>query len=158
MDLQNFLAVNQIEYVLHQHPAVFSTEEVIKNFVNIPGIACKNLFLCDKNESRYFLLVIPLSRKADLSGFAKLVGVDKVTFASHESLKEKLGLEPGSVSLTGILHDQHNEVAIYISRELFDAEKVNFHPNINTASLELTREMFHKFLQAMGRQYTVIDV
>lgn len=158
MDLQKFLKVNQIEFTLHQHPAVFSSEEVIKNFVNIPGVVCKNLFLCDKKEQQYFLLIIPLHKKADLKKFAKLVNVSKVTFANHILLKEKLGLNPGSVSPTGILHDKNAEVDIYIDQELYDSERVNFHPDINTASLELSREMFHKFLQTTKRQYNVIDL
>jgi len=158
MDLQNFLTTNKIEFILHQHPAVFSSEEVIKNFVNVPGVVCKNLFLCDKKGQKFFLLIIPLYKKADLKRFAKLVDVNKVTFASHVLLKEKLGLNPGSVSPTGILHDKKAEVAIYIDRELYDSERVNFHPDINTASLELSKDMFHKFLQATKRQYNVIDL
>lgn len=158
MDLQKFLETNQIEYVLHEHPAIFSGEDAAKYFVNVPGVACKNLFLCDKKEQRFFLLVIPINKKADLKKFAKLVGVNKITFANHELLKEKLGLDPGSVSPTGILFDQKNEVDFYIDRELYEAERVNFHPNINTASLELSQEMFHKFLKAAEHRYIIIDL
>jgi len=82
----------------------------------------------------------------------------QITFASPEVLLEKLGLEPGAVSLFGLLNDKNHEVEIYIDKKVYNADIVSFHPNRNTASLELSKDMFRKFLQAIENKIEVIDL
>lgn len=153
---EQYLQNHNISYVLHEHPAVFTCEEAEKFCADVPGIPGKNLFLRAGKAKRYFLIILPASKKADLKQISHIVGESKVSFASPASLKEKLDLEPGSVSPFGLINDQHHEVEVYIDREIYDAEIVNFHPNKNTASLELTREMFHKYLATLFNKVTLI--
>jgi len=156
--VEDFLKSKNIKYVLHEHPAVYTCEEAEKSCSNIPGLACKNLLLRDKKGRRYFLVVLPATKRSDLKKFAEIVGENKVTFASPEDLMEKLRLEPGAVSPFGLLNDKKNEVEVYIDGEVYNADIVSFHPNRNTASLELSGEMFHKFLQSIENLNKVIDL
>lgn len=71
--------------------------------------------------------------------------MQEISFANSESLKEKLGIATGAVSPFGLLNDKDQEVESYVTGEVFNANTVSFHPNVNTATLELSKVMFRKF-------------
>lgn len=156
--IEDFLASNQITFIRHEHPAVFTCEEAEKYCSDIPGLSCKNLLLRDKKGKRFFLLVLPASKRTDLKKFGTIVEEGKVTFANSEILKAKLDVEPGSVSPFGLIHDVNNEVEVYIDKEVHDARIVGFHPNSNTSTLEITQEMFKKFLEVIGKSFRVVEL
>ncbi len=156
LNVEDFLKSHDIKYVLHEHPAVYTCEEAEKYCKNVPGLACKNLLLTDKKGRRYFLVVLPAAKRTDLKKFSEIVGESKVTFASPEALQEKLGLEAGAVSPFGLLNDKNKEVEVYVDKDVYDANVVSFHPNRNTASLELSGEMFHKFLETIENKTKIL--
>ena len=155
--VEEFLRSHQIQYILHEHPAVYTCEEAERVCSSVPGLACKNLFLKGKRSGQYYLVILPATKKADLKIISELTCESKLTFATKEDLHEKLGLEAGAVSPFGLLNDQAGEVLVYIDREVYLADLVSFHPNRNTASLELTGEMFRKFLQVVGNRVEVME-
>lgn len=157
-NVEHFLQVNQIKYVLHKHRAVFNSADGEKYCGNIPGLACKNLFLKNKKANRYFLLVLPAKKRTDLKKFTEIVNEKNITFANADELSEKLGLTPGSASPFGLLNDQNKEVEVYINQEVYNAVIVSFHPNRNTVSVELSYEMFHKFLRAIDNKIQIIEL
>lgn len=158
INVEQYLKEHRIEFVNHEHPAVFTCEEADKLESQIPGIPGKNLFLKNKKKTRFFLFSIPAAKRADLKQISKLVGEPKLSFGRPEQLMDKLGLEPGSVSPFGLLNDQGCEVEVYIDKEIHDADIVNFHPNRNTASLELTQDMFHKYLDSLPHQINIVEL
>ena len=158
LNVEDFLKSKDIKYVLHEHQAVYTCEEAEKYCGNVPGLACKNLLLQDKKGRRYFLVVLPAEKRTDLKKFAGIVGEVKVSFASPEILMEKLGLNPGAVSPFGLLNDNKKEVEVYIDSDVYNADIVSFHPNRNTASVELSGEMFRKFLKSIKNINKVIDL
>ena len=153
-----FLSTHNIEYTLHEHPAVYTCDEAEKHCKHIPGIASKNLFLRSKKDKRNFLVVLPAQKQTNLKKFAKNVGENSVSFASSELLKKKLGLTPGSVSIFGLINNEDKTVEVYIDRDIYDAKIVSFHPNTNTITLELSKNMFHKFLQIIGHKINITDL
>ena len=157
-NVEDFLKSKGVEFILHEHPAVFTCEEAEKYCGDIPGLACKNLLLKGKKSGRYFLVVLPAEKRADLKKIGETVGDKQITFASPEALLEKLGLTPGTVSPFGLLNDKNHEVEVYIDQKVYYAKIVSFHPNRNTASLELSGNMFRKFLQAIENKTKVIDL
>ncbi len=156
-NVEMFLKSKGIEYTQYEHRAVYTCEEAKKYCYHVPGISCKNLFLMNKKKNRYFLIVIHSDKRADLKKIGEIVGEKTIRFADAQILLEKLGVEPGSVSPMGILNDTSHEVNIYIDRDIYNAPIMNCHPNRNTASLELSQNMFHKFLNSIENTYTVID-
>ena len=158
MNVEEFLKSHDIKYVLHEHPAVYTCEEAEKYCDDIPGIACKNLFLRDKKGKHYFLVILPAEKQIDLKKFAELIGSKRLSFASSESLKEKLGIETGAVSPFGLLNDKKREVELYVDSKVRHANTVSFHPNVNTATIELSNDMFCKFLQAIEHKTNIIDL
>ncbi len=153
----DFLQKHHINYILHEHPPVFTCEEADEHCGDIPGLACKNLFLSNKKRNRFFLLVMPADKKTDLKKLGEIVG-EKITFAKPEHLKEKLNLEPGSVSPFGLIHDHKQEVELYVDRNVCDANIVSFHPNVNTATLELSKDMFQSFLDILDHHAHIVTL
>lgn len=158
VNVEEFLKSKGIEYILHEHPAVYTCEEAEKYCGGIPGLSCKNLLLKDKKSVRYFLVILPAEKRANFKKIGEIVGEKQVTFASTEALQEKLGLETGAVSPFGLLNDKNHEVEIYVDRKIYYADIVSFHPNKNTASLELSGTMFRKFLRAIENKTKVINL
>ena len=157
-NVEDFLKANGIDYVLHEHVAVFTAEDLAKHCSHVPGLHCKNLFLRDQKYKRYFLVVLPATQRTDLKKVSEIVGEKKLSFANPETLREKLGVEVGSVSPFGLLNDTLHEVEVYIEQAVYDADIVSFHPNRNTASLALTGVMFRKFLELMENKVNVVEL
>lgn len=157
-EVELFLQSKNIKYVLHEHPPVYTIEDVEKYCSNVPGLACKNLLLRDQKKRRYFLVVLTAHKRTDLKRFGETVGESKLTFVSQDVLMEKLGVEAGAVSPFGLLNDKNNEIEVYIDSEVYHAETVNFHPNRNTATLQLSGEMFRNYLLAIENPIKVIDL
>ncbi len=153
-----FLTNHGITYNRYDHPAVFTVEEAEQHRNDIHGMACKNLFLRSQDKKRYFLLVMPARKQTDLKKFAALANVKKVSLGNPITLKEKLGLEPGSVSPFGLINDKHAVVELYLDSEVYDADSVCFHPNVNTATMELSREMFDRFLGVIAQKVQVVNI
>jgi len=157
-DIKEFLSKNNIQFTLHKHPAVYTCEEAEKHCSEIPGVACKNLLLQNKKGKRYFLVILPAKKQTNLKKFATIVNEGRISFASSNSLKKILNLSPGAVSPFGLINDTNKSVEVYIDSEIYNADIVSFHPNVNTATLELSNDMFHKFLETIDHKINVINL
>jgi Ala-tRNA(Pro) deacylase len=155
IQVEEFLKSNSIDYVLHEHAPVFTAEEVEK--LNIPGLAAKNLFLRDQKSTRILLVILPAAKKTDLKKLGKLTGAGKLSFVNAETLYSKLGVEPGAVSPFGLLNNKESDVEVFIDREITSASIVQFHPNHNNATLQLTSEMFTRYLSLIRNKITVMN-
>jgi Ala-tRNA(Pro) deacylase len=155
--LEDFLTEQGIEFQLFEHPAVFTCEEAAEHCGKIPGLASKNLFLRNAKKDRFFLLVLPAEKRADLKVFGQIVG-EKVSFGKPEELEAKLGLTPGAVSPLGLINDAQKAVDPYFDRVIYEAEEVSFHPNRNTASVVLSGAGLEQFLKALGREAEVVEM
>ena len=82
----------------------------------------------------------------------------KLSFASEKRLMKYLGVMPGSVTPFGLINDTEHHVHLFLDKQLQNAERVSFHPCINTASLIVKREDFERFLQYMTNPYEWIDL
>jgi Ala-tRNA(Pro) deacylase len=145
-----------IEYRLYEHPAVFTVADMYALGLEMPGVGAKNLFLKNLAGDRFFLLVLPNTMRADLKRFAAIVGEKKVTFGTPEELMQHLKITPGSVSLCCLLNDPEHVVAPYVHEGILSAPLMHLHPNRNTASVELKKEAFAKFLASLNRTITVV--
>jgi Ala-tRNA(Pro) deacylase len=152
--VEDNLTQHGIEFQVHEHPPVQTCEELAQ--YGVPGLPCKNLFLRDQKKTRYLLVVLPAAQKTDLKKLAEQVGDKKLSFVNPETLMQKLGVEPGAVSPFGLLNNTEGDVELWIDREVLDAPVVHFHPNRNTASLELTKEMFKIYLDRTGKVAKVL--
>lgn len=139
-----------ISYVRHEHPPVFTVEQAEKHWGSITGAHCKNLFLRNKKGNRHYLVILESSKSADLKVLTEQLGEDRLSFASAERLMRYLGLEAGAVSPFGLINDSEKEIQVVIDRDLKKVECVNFHPNVNTATVRIDFANFEKFLAWCG--------
>ncbi|MBM3770096.1 MAG: prolyl-tRNA synthetase associated domain-containing protein [Acidimicrobiia bacterium] len=144
------LAQLQIAFERHDHPAVATVTEAQAHWADIDAAHCKNLFLRNQKGDRHYLVILAAAKRADLRHVAEQVGDGKLSFASPERMLKYLGVTPGSVSPFGLIHDEACHVRVYVDRDLFQAERVSFHPNDNTATLVLTCTDFQRFLAYTG--------
>ena len=146
-NVEEFLDKNKIKYKKVEHKAVFTVNEANKLDTSISGVHTKNLFIKDEKSETYFLVCIVAEKRANLKQIAKILGVKRLTFAKEEKLMEYLGLTPGSVSIFGLINNKENNVTLLLDKDIKKAKVVNFHPNINTATLSLTSKEFEKYLK-----------
>lgn len=139
-----------IFYTKHEHPPVYTVEEAEQHWKNITGAHCKNLFLRNKKGKNHYLVLVESGKRVDLKALTSRLGEDRLSFASPERMMRYLGLEPGAVSPFGLINDRENAVVVVIDQDLKEASHVNFHPNVNTATVGITFADFEKFLTYCG--------
>jgi Ala-tRNA(Pro) deacylase len=147
-----------IAYEPHAHPPVATAEEAAQHWGGIDAAHCKNLFLRNQKGTRYYLVIIEHTKRADLRAVANQIGDGKLSFASPERLMTHLGLTPGSVSPFGLPHDREHVVRVFIDRDLQSARRISFHPNINTATLVIAYADFLKFLESSSHTPEFVTV
>jgi Ala-tRNA(Pro) deacylase len=140
----------QIAYTRYTHPPVFTVEEAQQHWKDVEGAHLKNLFLRNKKGNRHYLVILECSKNADLRKLNENLGEDRLSFGSPERLNRILGLEPGAVSPFGLIYDSRKEVIVIIDQDIKKAERVNFHPNVNTATIGISTADFEKFLAWAG--------
>ncbi len=135
-----------IRYEVYEHPAVFTADDAAAHWTPIPATPVKNLFLRNKKGNRHYLVVLPIDKQADLSELVKVIGDDRLSFGSADRLMAQLGVTPGSVSPFGLLHDGSGALHVIVDEELRGAERLIFHPNVNTASVTVSVADLERFL------------
>ena len=145
--IYEFLESNGIAYERVDHPAVFTCEEARRLVPQLPGADTKNLFLRDGKGRLHFLVSVPPQKNVDLKALAVALGVNGLGFASPERLKKYLGLEPGSVTLLGVVNDASQSVEVVIDEELWAGEALLCHPLINTSTLILKKAALLSFFE-----------
>ena len=147
-----------IRFDRHEHPAVFTAEDASKYWDPIDGVQCKNLFLRNKKGDRHYLVVVEIGKRVDLKDLVKIVGDDRLSFGSPERLMAELGLTPGSVSPFGLINDADGSVRVLIDADLRGAERLIFHPNINTASVVVSWADLERFLATRRNTVRVVSL
>jgi Ala-tRNA(Pro) deacylase len=97
-------------------------------------------------------------RQLDIHDLEKRLRQGKLSFASDQRLKKYLGLEPGSVSPFGLINDNENHVHLFIDEKLREFDLLAFHPNVNTATLVISKPDFLRFLDHTGNTYEFIKL
>ena len=155
--LLEWLTEHKIRYTCHTHKAVYTVDEAKVYTGHIPGMHCKNLFLKYSKNFSYYLVTLPATKSIKILDLSKRLGLKKLSFAKPEDLMDMLGLEPGSVSPLGMINDIENMVVYIIDKEVWEADIVCFHPNVNIETLEIPQVDFHKAIHALGNKYTIME-
>ncbi len=148
--LKEWLDNNNIQYILHTHPAVFTVPEAKIHCGHIPGTHCKNLLLKNTKSGQLYLVTIPHEKRLDLNQFRKMIGAPKIRFAGPEELSETLGITPGAVSPIGLVNDINDKVTFIIDENVWNAKEICCHPNVNTETLQISGGELQKLIKATG--------
>ena len=120
---------------------------------------CKNLFLCNAQKTKFYLLLMPGHKKFKTKVLSKQIGSARLSFADDDHMKEYLKLTPGSVSVMGLMNDPEGHVKLLIDSDVLKDEYFGCHPCINTSSLKIkTSDILEKFLPAVHHEPTIVDL
>ena len=149
----------EIPYERVDHEALF-TIDACRQVDRILGISiCKNLFLCNAQKTRFYLLLMPGEKKFKTKEVSSQIASSRLSFAGEENMEKLLNITPGSVSVMGLMNDRENQVQPLIDRELLEEEYMGCHPCVNTSSLKLkTADVIEKFLPATAHGYLIVDL
>lgn len=149
-----------IGYERVDHEAAFTMEacEAIDK-VLAPAVVCKNLFLCNAQKTKFYLLMISEGKKFKTKEISHQINSPRLSFAPLEFMEEYLDITPGSVSVMGLMNDKENKVALLIDEDVLSEEYFGCHPCINTSSLRMkTEDLVKLFLPAVHHEYTVVHL
>ena len=120
---------------------------------------CKNLLLCNRQGTAFYLLMLPGNKVFKTSVLSKQIGSSRLSFASADAMAEFLDITPGSVSVMGLMNDHENRVQLLMDQDVLKGEYIGCHPCINTSSLRfLTSDLIEKILPAMGHEPTYVEL
>ena len=120
---------------------------------------CKNLFLCNRQQTAFYLLMMPGDKPFKTKELSAQIGSARLSFAPAGKMVEYLGLYPGSVSVMGLMNDSENRVQLLVDQDLFRDEYIGCHPCVNTSSIKLRRaDIFETFLPAVNHSYLSVEL
>ena len=155
----DFLDSLDIEYFRLDHaPAFGSEEELCREIENSLGARiCKNLFLANRQRTKFYMLMIPDHKVFRSSDISKQAGSSRLHFAESEYMEELIDCSSGSASVMGLMNDTEHIVQLLVDDDVINSEYVGCHPCINTSSLRIRSEdIFDKFVKATGHDFITV--
>ena len=155
----DFLDSLGVDYQRMDHEAAF-TMEACKEVDEALGVEmCKNLFLCNRQKTDFYLLLIPGDKVFKTKELSKQIGSARLSFASAEYMEKYLDITPGAVSIMGLMNDKDNVVRLLVDEDLLKEEWIGCHPCVNTSSIRVkTKDMFDTVMKAMHHKMTVVKL
>ncbi len=148
-----------IEYLRMDHEEA-NTMEACNEIDRVLGAAiCKNLFLCNRQKTNFYLLMMPGDKPLKTKDLSKQINSARLSFAEPEYMEEYLHIKPGAVSVMGLMNDKENHVQLLIDKEILDSETLGCHPCVSTSSLKLqTKDVLEVFLPAVKHEPILIEL
>ena len=148
-----------VEYLRVDHEAAMTMEACAAVDEAMGATMCKNLLLCNRQETQFYLLLMPGEKVFKTSELSKKIGSSRLSFAKAEPMEKFLDITPGSLSILGLMNDKEKQVRLLIDEDVLKGEFVGVHPCINTSSLRLkTAELMEKIIPAMGHEPTLVTL
>lgn len=120
---------------------------------------CKNLFLCNRQETAFYLLMMPDDKPFRTKDLSAQIGSARLSFAKAEYMEQFLDITPGSVSVMGLMNDKEKRVQLLIDEDVLNSEYVGCHPCINTSSIRLrTKDLVDEVIPAMEHAYIKVKL
>ena len=122
-------------------------------------VICKNLFLCNRQKTNFYLLMMPGDKKFKTKELSSQINSSRLSFAEAEDMLKYLDIEPGAVSIMGLMNDKQKQVQLLIDEDVLKGEYLGCHPCVCTSSLKLkTADVIEKFLPETGHEYKVVHL
>jgi len=148
-----------VDYQRIDHEAAMTMEACAAIDEALGATICKNLMLCNRQCTVFYLLLTPGEKVFKTSELSKKIGSSRLSFAKGEYMEELLDITPGSLSILGLMNDKDMKVNLLIDEDVLKGEYIGMHPCINTSSLKLkTADLVEKVIPAMGHQPTIVTL
>lgn len=148
-----------IEYdrVDHDHADTIEACHAVEKVLGWP--ICKNLFLCNRQKTQYYMLMLEGDKVFKTKDLSKQLEVSRLSFATGEDMEAILGVHPGSVTVLALMNDKENKVQLVMDKPIFESPFVSCHPCISTSTLTVkTEALLQKLLPAIHHEPIVVDL
>ena len=146
-----------VEYQRIDHEAAMTMEACTEIDKVLDATICKNLLLCNRQCTAFYLLMIPGDKQFKTSVLSKEIGSSRLSFAKPEYMLEYLDITPGSVSVLGLMNDHDHHVQLLMDEDVLKGEYFGCHPCINTSSLRIkTADLMEKIIPAMDHPARIV--
>lgn len=155
----DFLDNLGIEYFRTDHEEA-NTMEVCNEIDKVLGtLICKNLFLCNRQKTDFYLLMMPGDKPFKTKDITKQLGCSRLSFADSEAMLEYLDIKPGAVSIMGLMNDKDNKVRLVMDRAVVEEDTIGCHPCVSTSSLKIkTDDILNVYLPAVHHEPTFVEL
>ena len=148
-----------IDFYRADHEAAATIEDCKAVEEVLGAEICKNLLLCNRQETDFYLLLMPGNKPFKTKDISKQINSARLSFASAEKMLELVNITPGSLSVTGLIFDKENKVRLIIDRDLLGEEYLCCHPCINTSTLKIKLDdIIEKFIPSTGHTPVYVDL
>ena len=155
----DFLDNLGIAYSRVDHEAAMTMEACIAIDAAMATTMCKNLMLCNRQCTDFYILLTPGDKKFKTSLLSKQIGTSRLSFADGTYMEQFLDITPGSLSVFGLMNDKENHVRLLIDKDVLTGDYIGVHPCVNTASLKIkTADLVEKIIPAMGHEPTYVEL
>lgn len=155
----DFLDELGIEYIRTDHEPADTMEACNRIDAVLDVVICKNLFLCNRQKTVFYLLMMPGDKPFKTKELSSQINSARLSFASPEAMLEYLDIKPGAVSIMGLMNDKENNVKLLVDEDVLKDEYIGCHPCVNTSSLKLrTKDVFDKYLKAVNHTATTVTL
>ena len=143
----------------HEEAMTMEACEEIDRTLGEGAAICKNLFLCNRQETEFYLLLIPGEKPFKTKYLSAQIGSSRLSFGKPEYMEKFLDITPGSVSVLGLMNDQEKKVRLIIDEDVLTKPYFACHPCINTSSLRFDmKDLTEKIIPAMGHEPTIVNL
>lgn len=148
-----------IQYHRTDHEEAGTMEDCQDIDAVLDVIICKNLFLCNRQKTQFYLLMMPGNKKFKTKDLSEQIHSARLSFAGPEEMEAYLDIRPGSVSIMGLMNDAENRVQLLMDEDVLHGEYMGCHPCVNTSSLKMkTMDVVNLFLPAVHHDMTVVQL
>lgn len=141
----------------HEHADTIPDCEQVESLLGAK--ICKNLFLTNRQQTEFYLLLMPGEKPFKTRLLSKQIGSARLSFGGAADMERLLDLTPGSVSVLGLLNDREGKVRLLIDRDLLAEKDFGCHPCLNTSSLRFSTEaLLHTVLPALGHEPRYVEL
>ena len=155
----DFLDSLGVTYQRIDHEAAMTMEACEEIDRMLEATICKNLLLCNRQETQFYLLMLPGDKVFKTKELSAQIGSSRLSFAKAEYMEQYLDITPGSLSVLGLMNDKDRMVRLLIDEDVLTGEYIGCHPCINTSSLRLkTKDIFNTFLNAVDHNMTEVHL
>ncbi len=155
----DFLDGLDIKYKRTDHEAASTMEACNEIDKILDVVICKNLFLCNRQKTKYYLLMMPGDKKFKTKEMSAQINSARLSFADADDMLKYLDIEPGAVSIMGLMNDKENAVQLLVDEDVKKSEYLGCHPCVCTSSLKMkTEDVFDKFLPAVGHEPEIVHL
>lgn len=148
-----------IEYERTDHAEANTMEACHEIDRVLDTIICKNLFLCNRQETQFYLLMMPGEKPFKTKDLSAQIHSARLSFGKPDYMEEFLHIRPGAVSIMGLMNDTENRVQLLIDRDVIESEMLGCHPCVSTSSLKLrTEDVLKKFLPAVHHEAIIVEL